>query len=111
MHIKTARVQSDPCRIANCFNDYFTSVAKNLVSKIKTKHIFWQFLDQPLENSMFLTPTSAQEVNKCIKSLDSKKSRDTSGMSTKFLKVICKPVSEVLTYSIRVFPKVSSQTI
>ena len=46
---------------------------------------------------MFLTPTSAQEVNKCIKSLDSKKSRDTSGMSTKFLKVICKPVSEVLS--------------
>ena len=72
--IKTAKgFESDPHRIANCSNDYFTSVTKNLVSKIKTKHNFRQFLDQSHENSMFLTPTSSQEVEKCIKSLDSKK--------------------------------------
>ena len=45
---------------------------------------------------MFLTPTSAQEVYKCIKSLDNKKSNNIYGMSTKFLKVIFKSVSEVL---------------
>ena len=95
--IKTAKgFESDPRHIGNCFNDYFTCVAKNLVSKIKTKHNFRLFLDQPLENSMFLTPTHAQEVEKGIKSLDSKKSSDIYGLSTKFLKVICKPVSESL---------------
>ena len=73
--IKTVKgFESDPHRIANCFNDYFTSVAKNL-QKIKTKHNFRQFLDQPIENSMLLTPTSAQEVEKCIKYLDSKKNQ------------------------------------
>ena len=46
---------------------------------------------------MFFTPTSAQEVHKCIKSLDSKTSNNIYGMSTKFLKVICKPLSEVLS--------------
>ena len=45
---------------------------------------------------MFLTPTSAEEVYKCIKSLDNKKSNNIYGMSTKFLKVIFKSVSEVL---------------
>ena len=69
------RFESDPHRITNCFNDYFTSVAKKVVSKIKTRHNFRQFLDQPIENSMLLTPTSAQEVEKCIKSLDSKKNQ------------------------------------
>ena len=39
--IKTAKgFESDPHRIANYFNDYFTSVAKNLVPKTKTKHNF-----------------------------------------------------------------------
>ena len=46
---------------------------------------------------MFLTPTSAKEVDKCIKSLDSKKSSDIYGMSTKFLKVKCRPVLEILS--------------
>ena len=46
---------------------------------------------------MFLTPTSAQEVEKCIKSLDSKKSSDIYGMSAKVLKVICRPISQVLS--------------
>ena len=94
--IKTAKgFENDTHCIANCFNDYFTSVAKSLVSKIKTKHNFRQFLDQSLENFMFLTPSSAQEVEKCIKSLDSKKSNDIYKMSAKFLKVICRPVSQI----------------
>ena len=46
---------------------------------------------------MFLTPTSAQEVEKYIKSLDSKRSSNIYGMSTKFLKVICRPISQVLS--------------
>ena len=44
---------------------------------------------------MFVTPTSAQEVEKCIKSPDSKKQSNIYGMSTKFLKEICRPVSQV----------------
>ena len=101
--------ESDPHYIANCFNDY--KCYKNLVSKIKIKHNFRQFLDQPIENSMFLAPTSAQEVEKCIESLDRKKSSNIYGMLTKFLKEICRTVSQVLSYSVKVFPKVSSQTV
>ena len=51
--IKTVKgFESDPHRIANYFDGYFTNVAKNLVSKTKTKHNFRQFLDKPIENSV-----------------------------------------------------------
>ena len=88
-YVKTAKgFESYPILITSFFNDYFTSVAKNLVSKIKTKHNFRQFLDYLPENSMFLSATSAQGVEKCIKSLYRKKSFNIYGMSAKLLKVI-----------------------
>ena len=46
---------------------------------------------------MLLTLTKAQEVKKCIKSLDSKKSSNIYGMSAEFQKVICRPVSQILS--------------
>ena len=46
---------------------------------------------------MFLSATSAQGVEQCIKSLYRKKSFSIYGMSAKLLKVICKHVSQVLT--------------
>ena len=46
---------------------------------------------------MLLTPTKAQEVKKCIKSLDSKKSSNIYGMSAEFRKVICRPISQILS--------------
>ena len=46
---------------------------------------------------MFLSATSAQGVEKCIKSLYRKKSFNIYGMSAKLLNVICKHVSQVLT--------------
>ena len=99
MHVQKDQkgLRVDPHRIANGFNDYFTIFAKNLFSKITTKHNFRQFVEQPLKRFVFLSPTSAQEVKKCIKFTDSKKSSNIYGMSAKFLKVICRPVSQVLS--------------
>ena len=87
-------------------------ITLGVLQKKSLIHNFRQFLYQPLENSMFLSSTSAQEVEKFIKSLDSKKSSNIYGMSAKFLKVICRPVSQVLSNLLmKVFLKVSSQTM
>ena len=45
---------SDPFAIGNKFNEFYTSVASKLVSKIKPKSSHHKFLDAKLPESMFL---------------------------------------------------------
>ena len=56
---------------------------------------------------MFLNPVTKNEIEICIKSLDSKKSLDIYGMSPKFLKDISDTTSQALcnkSFSKGVFP-------
>ena len=92
--IKTGnKLESDPYLIANTFSNYFTIVAKNLASKINTNQSFSKFLDKRQKNSIFLNLVTKNEIEICIKSLDSKKSPDIYGMSPKFLKDISETIS------------------
>ena len=81
-----------------------------LVFKIKTKSSHHKFLDPKQPDSMFLQPTNKSEIEKVIKSLDSKKSSDIYGMSEKLLKILSPTISETLSnifnesFALRVFP-------
>jgi len=62
---------SDPSKVANHFNKFFTSVAKNLADKLKISEIsFDEYLKAPIEKSIFIQPTCKEEVNKVILSID-----------------------------------------
>ena len=93
--IKTSRgIENNPHVTGNKFNNYFTTRTQSLVSKIKTTPGFQQFLDPQVQESIFLSPTTKEEVAKHINSLNSKKSSDIYGMSATFLKTLSSSVSE-----------------
>ena len=109
--IKTEKgIIIDPFAIGNKFNQFYTSVASKLVSKLKTKSSHHKFLDPKQPDSMFLQPTNKSEIEKIIKSLDSKKSSDIYGMSQKLLKILSPAISETLSnifnesFALPVFP-------
>ena len=111
--IKTShRIENNPHVIDNKFNNYFTTIAQNLVSKIETVPDFQQFLDPQVQESIFLSPTTTEDVAKHINSLNGKKSSDIYEMSATFLKTLSSSVSETLSHCImKVFHKEFSQTI
>ena len=89
-------VKSNPYKIANKFNDFYTTIATKLVTKIKTNKSFDRFLDPTQQNTMFLSPVPIEELELCIKELDSKKASDIYRMSAKFLKILTSEISESL---------------
>ena len=83
--IKTSNgIENNPHAIGNKFNNYFTTIAQNLVSKIKTVPDFHQFLNPQVQESLFLSLTIKKEVSKHINSLNSKKSSNIYEMSATF---------------------------
>ena len=96
--------------IANEFNRYFTSVAKQIERKLlKLKH-YSKYLKNPNSNSFFITPTNNEEVLSEIKNLKKDKSSGPSSILIKFLKLFqtapSKPISLIadLSFSTRIFP-------
>ena len=66
----------DPKTTANLFNEYYTNVAKEMISKnliVKTNEIDINIVKYN-SNSMFLTPTTNEEVIEVIKGMGNKKS-------------------------------------
>ena len=63
--IKTEKgIISDPFAIGNKFNEFYTSVASKLVSKIKKKSSHHKFMDPKKPDSIFLQPTNKSEIEK-----------------------------------------------
>ena len=80
---------TDPLHIANIFNDYFSSIAEKTKANIKfSNKSFQDFLHHPNEQSIFITPTDAHEVNIIISSLNSNKSTGPNSLPTKILKLL-----------------------
>ena len=73
---------TEPESIANCFNDYFSNIARNL--KIKNgpqqntgTDSYQQFLKFPVSRSIYLNRVDEGEVYKTIQSFKNKSTRDT----------------------------------
>ena len=91
-------VITDPKRVANSFNRFFTNVADNLVSKIdKTNSKYQDFLKNPNEHSIFLKEVDFGEVYKIVANLDTTKSGDIYGITPKFLQLGANELSTNLT--------------
>ena len=104
---------TDPLLIANIFNDYFSSIAKKTKANIKFLNKSLQdFLHHLNEESLFITPTDAHEVNLIISSVNSDKSTGPNNLSTKILKLLKNEISTHLadtfspSFSLGVFPSI-----
>ena len=85
---------TDPLHIANIFNDYFSSIAEKTKANIRfSNKSFQDFFHYPNEESLFITPTFAHEVNLIISSLNSDKSTGPNSHPTKILKLLKNEIS------------------
>ena len=74
---------TDPLHIANINNNYFSPIAEKTKANIKfSNKSFQDFLHHPNEESLFITPTDAHEVNLTISSLNSDKSTGPTSLPT-----------------------------
>ncbi|KAK2148043.1 hypothetical protein LSH36_519g03039, partial [Paralvinella palmiformis] len=90
---------NDPDVITNSFCKYITEIGKQLADKIPkgTKSFKEYIITNPNANSLYLVPTSSDEVLQMINSLTSKKSTGHDGISTRLLKQIRFAISTPLT--------------
>ena len=88
--------ETDPLKIGNKFNEYFSTIAQKLVDQIKTQKKFEEFLDKPNEESFFLIRTDKNEIEKITAALDSNKASDIYGMSVDVLKILSPHISQIL---------------
>ena len=78
---------TDQKHIAEHFNNFFTSIGKNLQKNIPpTKKHFSSFLKNPNNLTFFITPTTVEEVNDLISDLKASKSIGPSSLPTKIMK-------------------------
>ena len=77
---------TEPVEIANHFNDYFLTVAENLIQKIpKTNANPLSFLGPNLSDSFYLYPTTPQEIQTIISSIQNKYSAGVDGTPDKII--------------------------
>ena len=103
--INTNIIQN-PNEIANAFCKYFSEVGKTFAENIPaSQHSFNKYLGTSKhQQSLFLSPTDPNEINKIINSLKPKKSSGHDLISTHFIKSIkdqiCIPLSTLFNKSL-----------
>ena len=84
--------------ISNTFNNFFINVGPNLASKFK-KNPNTSDLNEfksSIQKTIFLYPTSGDEITKIIQKLDTNKAAGGDNISCKVVKTIAKYISEPL---------------
>ena len=94
---KNSKIETDPTRIGNTFNEFFATIAKKLTENIKSSIPFEKFFDNRQAETIFLTPTHPKEIEDIINKLDINKANDIYVPSTKFLKIISKDIAPTLS--------------
>ena len=93
---------SDPLKIANIFNNYFSSIGEKTQSKIKNKNYtesikdYTDYLHGENFNSFFITPTDREEVTSIISSLRDNKSSGPNSIPTSISNLLKKDISTQL---------------
>ena len=96
---------TDPTDIANKFNDYFSSIADEIISKRKYegKKLFSDYLNNPNNSSFYMYPTDGKEVLTNITLLNDRKACGPVSIPTEPLKLIkediCIPLSNIFNLS------------
>ena len=75
--------------MAEEFNKYFSKIGKSLVDKINILHknAYISYLPERLSSSLFLNPTTPNEVCNVIRSLKGTKSCGYNNISSYFLRI------------------------
>ena len=86
------------------FNNFFSTIAEKTAKNIiPTKKIFQDYLANKNKNSIFLSPTTSDEVYKLILQTDNTKSVGPNSIPPKTLKllaqIISKPLSKLVNLS------------
>ena len=97
---------SDSCEIADSFANYFEQVPEKTLSKIKRdpddsiRYLDHLHKNKPVDNYLVLYNTSIEEVNKLILGLKDRSSPGPLIIPNRFLKLLAKPLSEIMQYII-----------
>ena len=97
---------TDNTEICNNFNNYFSTVADNILHENKTPILksFDKYLTNPTNTSFVFEPCDPLEVYSCINELNPNKGAGPNGIPTKILqlisKFICVPLSKIFNMSI-----------
>ena len=81
---------TDPKKIANSFNTYFSTIADDLLSKKKYNgnKTYAEYLKRPLSNSFVFRPCDKIEIELLISEININKSTGPNGIPTKILHLI-----------------------
>ena len=72
---------TNPYDIVNTFHNYFASISKTTKSNIKYSHKhFSHYFQEECDSTIFLKPTSKEEISNIISSLNSNKASDPNGI-------------------------------
>ena len=104
---------NDLVSIANTFNDFFTSVAEIVHSKVKfSNKSFRNFLQSEINNFFIITSTNKEEIYKIIPSLNTYKSCGPNSILSKVLHLLQDQISKHLaticnlSFSTGVYPAI-----
>jgi hypothetical protein len=100
---KDGQILTDPLDIANEFNDFFTSVGVKIAESIEPTSVKPEEFMPLLDNIQNLDLGTTSQVHICdiIKSLKTKNSCDTDGLSTKLLQKLATEISWPLAHIFR----------
>ena len=94
-------VTSDPSKVANSFNDFFTSIADSIRDKIQpANHHFSNFMKNPNQRSLFFSPSTPEEIGKIINSFSPSKSNGPNSIPVKLLKLLNQDFSTQISFLI-----------
>ena len=99
------KFESDPTKIAEGFNGYFSTIAEKLQEKIYPNESlnFTQYLQTPLNQNFFFNSVTANEIVLIIHSLENSKATGPHSIPTEILKLIkaniCHPLKEIINLS------------
>ena len=104
---------TNPQEVANVFNNYFCSIAKNVHSQIKFSFRNFQFyLGNAFEKTFFTTPTDYLEFSDIIATLSINKLQGPNGIPTRILLMLKHDIAPILadlfniSFSSGVFPSI-----
>ena len=88
-----------PALYPNSFNSFFTNIGPELANNINSPNAhFTDYLSDPNQESLFLTPTNPSEIINIARSLRNSKSSGFDGISMSLLKQIIHPLASPLTH-------------
>ena len=88
---------TNPCEIANVFNNYFASVAETAKQNINYSHKhFSEYLKHQCNNSIFIQPTDSEEIANIISSLNINKTCGPFSIPNKILILLKHDISKQL---------------